>query len=62
MARMDSDLEALLAADTWRKPAARDLTLWLVTLTAPARVWCRPAWMLQVAYAALRRQRKVPRG
>lgn len=56
------ELDELLAADTWHKPAARELTLWLVTLTAPAAVWWRPAWAAQVAYAALRRRRKVPRG
>lgn len=56
------DLDRLLEDDAWRRPAGRDLALWLVTLAAPTRVLFRPAWAAQVAYAALRRRRKVPRG
>ena len=55
-------LEAILGSDAWEKPAARELALWLETLTAPSRVLWRPAWAAQVAYAALRRRRRVNDG
>ena len=50
-----------MGSDAWEKPAARELALWLVTLAAPAGVLWRPVWAAQVAYAALRRRRRVPR-
>lgn len=55
----DPDLETLLEARGWQTPAARDLTLWLVTLTTPTLV-LRPWWAARVAYAALTGRRKAP--
>jgi hypothetical protein len=44
----------------WHTPAARDLALWLVALTAPALLF-RPFWAVRVAWVALV-GRKAPRG
>jgi hypothetical protein len=54
----DPDLEALVDSETWQKPAARDLTLWLVALAAPAGLLLRPAWAAAVAWQALTRRKR----
>ena len=58
---MRDDLEHIAESEAWRKPAARELALWLVALTAPAGILLRPAWAAQVAYYALTRRKRAPR-
>lgn len=47
------DPEHVLEHQAWKRPAARQLALAMVTLCAPAGVLLRPVWAAQVAYAAL---------